>query len=275
MMDKIGLIAGSGRFPVLFAQEARRTGVSVVATGIKGITEASLEREVDSLHLFKLGQLDKPIRLFQQEGVTQAVMAGKVNHNNLFFNILPDMRTIKLLARLKDRRADSILRGIADEFEREGIRLVPSTTFLTHLVPQTGHLTRRRPDKGEETDVALGWKVAKSISALDVGMTVVVAKGVVLSVEAMEGTDACILRAGELVPKSQSGLVVVKVARPNQDLRFDLPVLGLDSLKAFASARVGVLAIESGRSLILDKDEFLKQADLMDLAIVGIDKDGI
>jgi len=272
----LGLIAGSGRFPLLVASEARRIGVAVVALGIAGVTDKSLESVVGRVHYFKLGQLDKPIRLLKESGVSEAVMAGKVQHVSLFGGVMPDLRAARLLARLPDKRTDTILKAVADEFAKDGIKLISSAAYLSHLLMPEGTLTARKPDPAESADIRLGWRAAKALAGFDIGQTVVVKDGAVIAVEAMEGTDACILRAKDLAHSQgqKPALTVVKVAKPRQDLRFDLPVIGLDSLKIFAEAGVSAVALEAGSTLIFDKEQFVKTADAQKLAISGIRPEG-
>ncbi|MFH2202497.1 MAG: UDP-2,3-diacylglucosamine diphosphatase LpxI [Elusimicrobiota bacterium] len=273
--ETIGLIAGSGRFPLLFAQEAKRQGHRVVAIGISGVTETSLSEIADEVHTFKLGKVSEPLRIFKKAGVRRAVMAGKVQHNSLFGGIMPDLRAIKILAGLKDRRTDTILRAIADEFKKEGIELISSATHLSRLMPEPGVLTRRAPSKAEAADIEFGWRAGKAVAGFDIGQSVVVRDRAVVAVEAMEGTDALLLRAAELVRSHgrKPGLVLVKVAKPEQDFRFDLPVLGPDSLRVFREAGVTAVAVEARKTLIIDKDEFLRGADGMKLAVVARDEE--
>ena len=276
-MGKLGLIAGSGRFPVLVAQEARRAGLEVVGLGLQGITDVpALEAVVGKIDVYRLGQLEKPIAAFKAAGVTRAVMAGKVQHVSLFGGIMPDLRAAKILARLVDKRTDTILRAVADEFAKEGVELLSSVGYLSHLLVGEGVQTARKPDAAEFADARLGWKAAKALAGFDVGQTVVCKDGAVIALEGMEGTDACILRASALARSQgkQITLTVVKVAKPKQDPRFDIPVLGLDSLKVFAEANVTSLALEAGTTLIFDKPEFLKQANAQKLAIVGCRPEG-
>ena len=271
---KIGLIAGGGRFPVLFAREARRQGHEVVAVGVQGVTDPAIEREVGELHLYKIGQLDAPIQAMKKAGVRQAIMAGKIQHGSIFRDLRPDLRAIKVLARLRDKRADTILKAVADEFAKDGIEFLPSATYLSHLIAQPGVLTERAPDPVELQDVELGWKAAKAIAGMDVGQTAVVGNGMVVALEGLEGTDACIRRAAELTkPETQAGhaLVVVKVAKPRQDLRFDLPVIGMETVKVLSECRARVLAIEGGKNLVLDKEHVLAAMDLAGIAFIALD----
>lgn len=272
-MMKIGLIAGSGKFPLVFAQEAQKTGAEIVALGIKGVTDSGLDR-IAPVEYFKLGQIEKPLQFLKKAGVTQAVMAGKVQHHSLFGGILPDLRALKLLAKLKDRRTDTILEAVASEFAKEGITLLPSSTYLSHLLAPAGILTRRRPTPAESADIDLGWRAAKALAGFDIGQTVVVKEGAVIAVEAMEGTDATIERAAALAASHgfHPPLVVIKVAKPKQDLRFDLPVLGLDSLEIFERCKVQALSIEAGKTLLFDKDKFIAGADRLKMTVVAVEK---
>lgn len=250
--------------------------VEVVALGIKGVTDGALEGLVAKVHYFTLGQLQKPIEAFKKAGITRAVMAGKVQHASLFGGVIPDLRVVKLLTRIPDKRTDTILKAVADEFKKDGIELLSSAAYLSHLLVPEGPLSARKPSPAESADMALGWRAAKALAGFDIGQTVVVCDGAVIAVEAMEGTDACILRARDIA-RSQGekpSLAVVKVAKPNQDLRFDIPVIGLDSLKTFAAAAVSALGLQAGSTLIFDKDEFLKAADAQRLAVVGVKAEG-
>jgi hypothetical protein len=250
--------------------------VEVVALGIKGVTDESLEKLVGPIQYFKLGQIDKPIKALKTAGISKAVMAGKVQHASLFGGVLPDLRAAKLLARLSDKRTDTILKAVAEEFAKDGIELLSSATYLSHLLVTAGVLTSRKPDTAEIADMRLGWSAAKAVAGFDIGQTVVVAGGAVVAVEGMEGTDACVLRAKELARArgAKPKLCVVKVAKPKQDLRFDLPVIGLDSLAVFKDAGVSALALEAGSTLIFDRDEFLRGANSQGLAIVGLSPEG-
>lgn len=275
MAAPIGLIAGSGRFPLLFAREAKRQGLKVVAIGLKGVTDDALSGVADEVHVIRLGQVSAPLKIFKDAGVTRAVMAGKVQHVSLFGGVLPDLRAAKILAGLKDRRTDTILAAVADEFSREGIELISSATYLSHLVAEPRALTRRRPDKREAADIELGWRAAKAVAGCDIGQSVAVQDGAVVAVEGMEGTDAMVLRAGELARSfgKDPRLTVVKVAKPRQDFRFDLPVVGLDTLKTLSAAGATALAVEAGKTLLFDKDDFLKEADARGLTVVGRESD--
>lgn len=269
MNDVIGLIAGSGRFPVLFAEEAKRRGARVVAVALKGVTDQEALSAHAEVHPFALGQVTAPLELLKKAGVKKVVMAGKVQHVSLFGGIIPDLRAVKILASLKDRRTDTILGAIAAEFEKEGLEVLSSATYLSHLIPGPGPLTKRRPTREMEEDAALGWKAAKALAGVDVGQSVVVQGKAVVAVEGMEGTDACVRRAGELVRSNGQtpALVVVKVAKPKQDFRFDLPVLGLGTLDVLAEAGAAGLALEAGKTLIFDREAFTRQADAQGLTV--------
>jgi len=271
MTETLGLIAGSGRFPILFAHEARRAGAAVVAVAIAGVTEGELGDIVDKLKTFKLGQISAPLKFLKNAGVRRVIMAGKVQHASLFGGIFPDLRAVKILAGLKDRRTDTVLSALAAEFAKEGIELISSATFLSHLLAPPGIWTQRKPTPAENKDIDLGWRAAKAVAAVDIGQTVVVQEAAVVAVEAMEGTDAAVLRAAQIAAShgQKPSLVVVKVAKPRQDFRFDLPVIGLETLKTFKTACVRVLAIEAGKALVFDRAEFVAKADALGLAIVA------
>lgn len=271
MPETIGLIAGSGRFPLLFAEEARRQGDRVVAIALAGVTDPALSDIADETHTFTLGKVSGPLKALKKAGVRRVVMAGKVQHHSLFGGVLPDLRAVKILAGLKDRRTDTILGAIAEEFAKEGLQLISSSTHLSHLMPGPGVLTRRAPSKSEQADIELGWRAAKALAGFDIGQSVAVKDKAVVAVEAMEGTDELLSRADGLVRRHgrKPGLVLVKVAKPKQDFRFDLPVLGPESLKTFEKTGVSAAAIEAGKTLLIDKSEFLRGADRLKIAIVA------
>ncbi|MFA5138529.1 MAG: UDP-2,3-diacylglucosamine diphosphatase LpxI [Elusimicrobiota bacterium] len=271
--ETVGLIAGSGRFPILFAQEAKRQGMRVVAIALSGVTDPALKEIADETHVFRLGQISAPLEAFKKAGVRRAVMVGKVQHVSLFGGVLPDLRAVKLLSGLKDKRTDTLLGALADEFAREGVELLPSTMLLAHLLAKPGCLTRREPTEAELADMDLGWRAAKALSGFDIGQTVAVQSGAVIAVEAMEGTDAAVLRAGELARShgDEPGIVVVKVAKPRQDVRFDLPVLGIDSFGPLRRSGATAVAVEAGKTLIFDQEELLRKADEIGLAVVALE----
>lgn len=255
---------------MLFAEEARRQGARVVAIALKGVTDVpAMTAAADEVHPFALGQVSGPLELLKKSGVKKVVMAGKVQHVSLFGGIIPDLRAVKILAGLKDRRTDTILGAIADEFQKEGLELMSSATFLGHLIPGPGPLTKRKPTADEQADAALGWKAAKALAGVDVGQSVAVQGKAVVAVEAMEGTDAMVRRAAALVKSNGDTprLVVVKVAKPKQDFRFDLPVLGLDTLAVMKECGATGLALEAGKTLVFDREAFVRGADAQGLAV--------
>ena len=258
------------------AEEAKRRGVPVVALGIPGVTDPALEAVAASLTWFKLGQIDAPIKALKDAGVRQVVMAGKVQHVSLFGGVMPDWRAAKVLLGLKDKRTDTILRAVADEFAKDGLEFVSSALYLDHLLAPNGALTKRALTKDQLADAALGWRAAKAVAGFDIGQTVVAQNGAIVAVEGMEGTDACVERAASLARSQgrEPALVVVKVAKPRQDFRFDLPVVGLDSLEKFRAAGVKALALEAGATLIFDRARFAAEADAAGLAVAGFTPEG-
>ncbi|MFA6092428.1 MAG: UDP-2,3-diacylglucosamine diphosphatase LpxI [Elusimicrobiota bacterium] len=275
MAERLGLIAGSGRFPLLVAEHARRAGLEVVSLALQGVTDPSLETLSYRLEWFRLGQVDAPVRYFREQGVRKAVMAGKVQHVSLFGGILPDLRAVRLLAGLKDKRTDTLLAAVAAEFAKEGVELLPSAAYLADCLPSAGVLSSRKPTKEERADIALGWKAAKAVSGFDIGQSVAVQDGAVVAVEAMEGTDAMIERAGELARSQgrEPRLTLIKVAKPKQDPRFDLPVLGLGTLPRLEKAGARCLAFEAGKTLLFDKTDFLRRADEIGLAVAAVSQE--
>jgi DUF1009 family protein len=275
MAEPLGLVAGSGRFPLLVAEEAKRRGLSVVALGIPGVTDEALKQSA-TLHWFKLGQIDAPIKALKDAGVKQVVMAGKVQHVSLFGGVMPDWRAAKVLLGLKDKRTDTILKAVVDEFAKDGLEFVSSACYLEHLLAPDGPVTRRAFTDEQGADASIGWRAAKAVAGFDIGQTVVAQDGAVVAVEGMEGTDACVRRAAELARSQgrEPSLVVVKVAKPRQDFRFDLPVVGLDSIAVFASCGVKALALEAGASLIFDRERFAAEAASAGLSVAGFSSEG-
>ncbi|MEM9480002.1 MAG: UDP-2,3-diacylglucosamine diphosphatase LpxI [Verrucomicrobiota bacterium] len=267
MPKTVGIIAGNGVYPPTFAKAARKAGVEkLVAAGFTGETDAGLEELVDATSWFRVGQLSKMIQFFQSEGVTQAVMVGQIAPRNLF-DLRPDMRTLMLLGKLKEKNAESIFRGIAGELEKDGITLLPATTFLDdHLAP-AGHICGPKPEKQILRDAEFGLRIAKEVSALDIGQTVVVRNGTVLAVEAFEGTNEAIRRGGKI---GKGKAVLVKVSKPDQDMRFDVPVIGPATLETAAEAGLKGIVIEAGRTLILGREEIEAIATESGIAVVGV-----
>jgi DUF1009 family protein/predicted dehydrogenase len=264
-LQKIGLIAGSGQFPLLFAHAAVQGGLRVVAVGFQGETDTALEKYVHEFHLLKLGQLSRLIRTFQKAGINRAAMAGAINKTRLYTRIRPDWRAVKLLNKLRNKKDDSILRALARELESEGIHIEASTILLPTLLAPEGILTRRKPNRREEEDIAFGWQLAKGLGHLDVGQCLVVKNQSVLAVEGIDGTDATIVRGGELC---HEGAVIVKVSKPTQDLRFDVPAVGLETVATMRRVNAKVLVIEAGKTIIFDQERMIDAADAAGISIV-------
>jgi DUF1009 family protein len=281
-MSKLGLIAGNGRFPFLLLDAARAHGLTVVVAAIKEETDPEINARAAAdpniqVHWLSLGELSRLIETFQAEGVTRAVMAGQVKHKQIFSSIRPDWRLAKLLLNLRTRSTDMLLGAVAKVLGDEGIELISSTTYLEPLLAKPGVLTQRAPDEEEQKDIACGRTVAQAIAAYDLGQTVVIAAQACVAVEAMEGTDATIARAGELFRTLDVGtettlrrsLTVVKVAKPNQDMRFDVPVIGVATIHAMQAAGATCLAVEAGKTLLFDPTAIFAAADLAGIAIVA------
>jgi DUF1009 family protein len=263
-----GLIAGNGRFPFLVLEGARSQGIEMAVIALKEEASPELEQIAKRLHWVSLGELSKTIELLQQEGVTQAVMAGQVKHNKIFSAIRPDWKLAKLLFSLPRKNTDALIGAVARVLEDEGIRLVDSTIFLKPLVPQPGVLTRRAPTEHEAEDIAYGIGVARQIAGMDIGQTVVIADRACVAVEAMEGTDETIARAARIA--GGKPLVVVKVSKPGQDMRFDVPVVGLPTIEQMKTAGATALAVDAGRTLLFDREKLIELADATGIAIEAI-----
>ena len=263
----IGLIAGNGRFPIIFAENARKLGFRVSAVAHHGETAPELEQVVDRMHWVRIGQFGKVIRAFKCDGVEQAVMLGGIKKTHLFSDVRPDFRAMAFFAKLKSWKDDHILRAMADDLKDEGITIRESTFGLSNLVVQEGTLTRRRPSKKEQEDVSYGWNIAKEIGRMDIGQCVVVKDRVIVAVEAVEGTDETIRRGGQL---ARSGAVVVKCCKPQQDLRFDLPAVGPQTIDVMDEAKASVLAVEACKTIMLDREEMLEKAYQAGIAIIGV-----
>jgi UDP-2,3-diacylglucosamine hydrolase len=270
-MKKIGIIAGNGDFPIEFARAAKQKGLTVVAVAHEGETLPELAQWCDAVCWVKVGHLGKLIKFFKEQGVRDVLMAGGIKKTRLFSGSLPDLRGAALLARMIAKKDDSILRAVAEELESEGITVRESTLYLDNLLAPAGVLTRRRPTKDEWNDIAFGWQMAKEIGRLDIGQTVVVKDLAVLAVEAIEGTDEAIRRGGRLC---NEGAVVVKICKPQQDLRFDLPATGLLTISAMQEVKAACLAIEAGKTIMIQKETLLERADQAGIAIVALDAKG-
>ena len=264
---RIGLIAGNGRFPIIFADNARQLGYEVCAVAHEGETDPELAQHVDRIHWIKIGQFGKLIDALKSDGVQQAVMLGGVKKTHVFSTVRPDLRALALAAKLIHLKDDDILRRVAEEIEQEGIRICESTFGLQGILVEAGTLTRREPSKKEWADIQYGWDVGKQIGALDIGQCVVVKDRVIVAVEAVEGTDGAIRRGGEL---AHGGAVVVKRCKPQQDLRFDLPAVGPRPIEVMESVKASVLALEAGRGILLDRDDTIAKANRAGIAIVGV-----
>ncbi|MBI4395037.1 MAG: UDP-2,3-diacylglucosamine diphosphatase LpxI [Candidatus Omnitrophica bacterium] len=268
MNQTLGLITGNGFLPTLVLKEAKQAGYRVALCAIEGETDPLAARQTDRVCWIRLGQLGKIIKFFKAEGARQAIMAGKITKTNLFRgDVRPDLEMIKVLAKAKNHSDDSLLGGIADHLKSQGIEILNSTAFLSEeALPKKGILTARKPTKAELDDIEFGWKLAKEMGKLDIGQTVVVKNKAVLAIEAIEGTDEAIRRGGAL---GSGDVVVVKVAKPNQDMRFDVPTIGLATLEAMIQARARVLAFEAGKTIVLERKRLVEKANEHKIAIVA------
>ena len=281
-IEKLGLIAGNGRFPFLLLDAARAHGLDVVIAAIREETDPEIDARAAAdpgvtVHWLSLGELSRLIETFQRAGVRRAVMAGQVRHKQIFSSIRPDWRLGKLLLSLRTKNTDMLLGAVAKVLGDEGIELIASTAFLEPLLAPFGVLTARAPSPAEESDIAYGLIVARGVAGFDIGQTVVVASGACVAVEAMEGTDAAIARAGALMRTLEAAastldrsLCVVKVAKPKQDLRFDVPIVGLPTIEAMAEAGARCLAVEAGHTLLFDREALIARADAVGIAVVGV-----
>ena len=266
--EPLGLIAGNGRFPFLAAAGARRAGRRVVVLAIREEASAELEAEADELHWIGLGQLGRGISILRRAGAREAIMAGQVKHRRIFSDIVPDLKLLGVLARLALQNTDSLIGAVADALGREGITLLPSVAFLEDQLALAGPMTRRQPDREEGKDLRYGETVARALAGMDLGQTAVVKQRAAVALEAMEGTDETIRRAGRI---AGPGTTVVKVSKPRQDMRFDVPVVGAGTLVAMREAGSRVLAVDAGRTLLIDRAAFLAQAEADGVAVLGLD----
>jgi len=265
--ETVGMIAGGGQFPLLIADAARKQGVRIVAVAHHDETEPSLSEKVDEIVWIKLGQLGQLIKAFKKNGVRNALMAGTITKKRMFENIRPDLKGLAIISRLAIFHDDDILRAVTKALAKEGVEIISSIRFLPELIAPEGCLTARRPNRAEREDVDFGWKVAKELGRLDIGQSVVVRKKAILALEAIDGTDATILRGGRLAKEKA---VVVKVSKPNQDLRFDVPCVGLETIKTMSKVKGAVLAVEAGYTLLFDKEEMIAEADRENISIISI-----
>jgi len=268
-LDALGIIAGNGRYPILLAEAARARGVKRLAiVGFSGETAPDMEKLADNYTKLRVGQLGGLCKYFREQKITQAIMAGQIAPGNLF-DLLPDLKGALLLARLKERNAESIFGAIANELKKAGVELLSATTFLEEALPEPGHIAGPKISQSQMDDIALGFRLAKQISRMDIGQCVVVKKGTVVAVEAFEGTDAAMERGGRL---GKGGVVLVKVSKPDQDFRFDVPVIGTRTLERARDCDVKVIACEARRTLLLDRKLVLEHAERYKISLFAADE---
>lgn len=276
---RYGLIAGNGRFPFMVVDGARRSGVSLSVAAIREETDPAMEQQVARLIWVGVGQLGKMIRFFKSEGVEKAIMAGQVKHVQIFSGAVPDARMLKMLLKLPRRNTNSLIGAIAAELASEGIELVDSTCFLQDQLPAAGVLSHRKPNAAERADVEYGLEIAGEMAQLDLGQTIVVRGKACVAIEAMEGTDATIRRAGELmrgkavgkkIKLTSGSLTVLKLSKPDQDMRFDVPVVGLPTIETMVESGATCLCLSAGKTLMFDRDELIALADKNNIAIVAV-----
>lgn len=267
MVKKIGIIAGNGNLPIVIAKEAASKGYEVSVCGIQGEAPEALKLHSHSFEWVKLGQLGKLAKFFELRGVTDVIMAGKIRKTNLFKgDVHPDLDMVKVFMSTRDRSDDTLLQAIADFLESKGIRLLSSVFLIKESLPEAGVLSNRKPRREDEEEIAFGWKIAKEIAGSDIGQTVVTKNKAVMAIEAIEGTDEAILRGGEL---GGGDINVVKVAKPSQDMRFDVPTIGLETLHTLLRAKARMLVFEAGKTILLDREEFIQSADRANLIVIA------
>jgi len=265
-LHALGIIAGNGVYPRLLADSARKAGVKkIIAVAFTGETDPALEQHVDLLEWMRVGQLNRLLKFFRAQNIHDAMMAGQVAPKNLF-DLRPDWKALMLLGKLKQRNAESIFAAIADELANADVDLLPATTFLEESLAPSGLIVGPTLSRQEQDDVDLGWKIAKEIARLDIGQTIIVKNGTVVAVEALEGTNEAIKRGGAL---AREGAVMVKVAKPKQDMRFDVPVIGLETIRICTEARLRVIAVEAGKTLLLERDSIVDLANRAKISIVA------
>ena len=264
------LIAGLGELPALVSSEAKKKGYNVIGIALQPPADDTLKPFVDDFHKVRIGQLGRLISLLKKLSVSEVVLAGKVPKNLLYRNkrdLIPDARALKLLFSLKDRSDDTIMTAFVNELQKEGFRILNITAFTKNLLTPEKILTHKKPTKTELQDIEFGWKIAKKLGMLDIGQTVVIKDKAVMAVEAIEGTDEAITRGGHL---AKGGAVVIKVSKPGQDMRFDVPVVGNSTIITMKKAKAGVLAVEANKTIILDMKDFIKEADKSGLVVIGV-----
>jgi DUF1009 family protein len=265
---KLGLIAGNGQFPFLVLEGARKAGVEVAVAAIREETDPQIEQVAENVTWVGVGQLGKMLRFFKNQGVEKAIMAGQVKHVQIFSSSIPDLRMVKMLLRLPRKNTDALIGAVADALASEGIELIDSTHFLNDFLPAAGPLTKRGPDEHERADIEYGLEVAHEIARLDLGQTIVVRDRACVAIEAMEGTDAVIRRAGEL---ARGRLTVVKIAKPDQDMRFDVPVVGLSTIQTMIEAGATCLCLTAGKTLMFEREDVCALANKQKIAVVAVD----
>lgn len=266
----IGIIAGGGAFPVMCAKEALKAGNKVVVIAHKDETDRAIERHSAVVEWVRLGQFGKVLKILRQYSCKKVLFAGTITKKRIFKDVIPDFKALSLWKCLCSRNDDALLRAISNEIEKEGIEVIPSTAFLQSLFAPKGVLTQKGPSEDELRDIGFGYRLQKKIGELDIGQTIVVKDRTVVAVEALEGTDECIRRASKLIGK---GAVIVKLAKPNQDMRFDVPSVGVNTINTMIEAGARILAIEAKKTLLFDRDEAISLAERHGITIVGIDDD--
>lgn len=262
----LGLIAGNGVYPRLIAEAARKAGVKkIVAAAFTDETDAILEQHVDVLEWMRVGQLGRLLKFFRGQDIHHAIMAGQIAPKNLF-DLRPDLKALMLLGKLKERNAESIFAAIADELAKIDVDLLPATTFLEDSLAQQGVIAGPKLSPRQEHDIELGWNIAKEMARLDIGQTIVIKNGTIVAIEALEGTNEAIKRGGTL---AREGAVVVKVSKPNQDMRFDVPVIGVETVRVAAESGVRVIAVEAGKTLLLERDVVAESAERWNMSLVA------
>jgi DUF1009 family protein len=265
-LQVLGIIAGNGVYPKILAAAARKAGVKrIVAAAFTDETDPAISQHVDVVEWLRVGQLSRLLKFFREHKVHQAIMAGQIAPKNLF-DLRPDVKALVVLAKLKKRNAESIFTAIADELKKADVDLLPAATFLEDELAAKGLITGAKLSRAEAEDVDLGWSVAKEIARLDIGQTIIVKNGTVLAVEAFEGTNDAIKRGGAL---AREGAVMIKVAKPNQDMRFDVPVIGVETIRIAAEAKLRVIAVEAGRTLLLERDKVVDLSKRANISIVA------
>jgi DUF1009 family protein len=265
-LHTLGIIAGNGLYPRLLADAARKGGVKkIVAAAFTGETDPAFEQHVDVVEWMRVGQLTRLLRFFRGQDIRHAMMAGQIAPKNLF-DLRPDLKALVLLGKLKQRNAEAIFAAIADELAKIEVDLLPAATFLEDSLAQPGLIAGPKLSAREENDIVFGWTIAKEIARLDIGQTVIVKNGTVVAVEALEGTNEAIMRGGVL---AREGAVVVKAAKPNQDMRFDVPVIGVETVRVAAESRLRVIAVEAGKTLLLERDAVIALANCSNISVVG------